>query len=770
MQLLRRGGHPHQPKPKNSEDVDRQIEALRKEAADKIAKATAEGKATAAKAKSKAKSKAKEEALKVGGSQPDGNGSEEGTRAGWQAPPVALADFAPTDQEQGIEALMKGESVSWTENFSDPPKRTASFQSTLPAVQSRQQRMQQIEALGLIPPVPSLLGTYLRNRLLHVEGREPDSTDVQLALEDALHKGSPELLIEAESYLSKVGSHGDRVTLTSTVWTAEAPGTAALTWKDCTWDVLDYGDQLPCLDGRRAILEPQQEPQPEDEPRQCLVLHVAAALLYAVTHRLPTHAEVVQRAHLLRDETISAARAAQEVLGDAPAEISRAENDLRIFIHDTLFFGHDKDYRSLAAFPPADLDSVTLHVMRLDSWKRPTVESIAGLVSQDEQVAWLLVYDGHMRLLVPRSNLPRDINARRMSAAGWEVHLEAAHHQQEGTLVKCSLCPRCKQEDLRRTGTPSNVLGLYPMALPPPPYNVGDCPWELAEPDSASFDLSDVWLFFRGQESALTSLQADTPLFFLELAPHSDHMTPHVLTHGVVGLTVSPDYGHDMRRGRDRALVRAAIRLLRPRHLWLSFSTAPPGAWDLACARHALSPHPSSHGKFSFQFALSRSLFQTQLGHGADAHILHPLTSAVWRDPLAIQVLSPFQRVRLDFPAKSPLLLRTSLSLLASSLRSLSPLACPPCPSLAALLMQCSAAPEARFAPGRCGLRIAPSSWSGGGGGGEGVSSGLHRAGEHKDKGAQSWALTKGPLSVESDPAVVRAVDAYFRRRPGARA
>ena len=271
--------------------------------------------------------------------------------------------------------------------------------------------MQQVEALGLIPPVPSLLGTYLRNRLLHVEGREPDSTDVQLALEDALHKGSPELLVEAESYLSKVGSHGDRVTLTSTVWTAEAPGTAALTWKDCTWDVLDYGDQLPCSDGRRAILEPQQEPQPEDEPRQCLVLHVAAALLYAVTHRLPTHAEVVQRAHLLRDETISAARAAQEVLGDAPAEISRAENDLRIFIHDTLFFGHDKDYRSLAAFPPADLDSVTLHVMRLDSWKRPTVESIAGLVSQDEQVAWLLVYDGHMRLLVPRSNLPRDINA-----------------------------------------------------------------------------------------------------------------------------------------------------------------------------------------------------------------------------------------------------------------------------------------------------------------------------------------------------------------------
>ena len=366
MQLLRRGGHPQQPKPSGSDEVDRQIDTIRKEIAAKAAKAVEEGKAAASRAKAKAKAAARNVHDRVGNSAENGDPAAE-TRAGWAAPPPELADFAPTDQEEGLANLFSGQSETWTANKSAPPLRTARVNPTDAGVEPRQHAMRAIEQSHLVPEMPPLLGTYIRNRLLHVRDRPPCKQDVQAALDDALRLGSPELLVEAESYLSKVGSAHDRATLSPTDWSQGLLGHASLNWKGYSWDVYDYGDQLDCPDHRQAVLLPHDDPKTGREPRQCLVLHTAAAVLLARNAQLPEYHAVIQEASQIRDSTIRAAQAAEDALGSPPPELSRAEDDLRIYIHDTLYFGHDKDYRSLCAFPPESLDSVTLHIMRLDS-------------------------------------------------------------------------------------------------------------------------------------------------------------------------------------------------------------------------------------------------------------------------------------------------------------------------------------------------------------------------------------------------------------------
>ena len=104
--------------------------------------------------------------------------------------------------------------------------------------------------------------------------------------------------------------------------------------------------------------------------------------------------------------------------------ISRNHADLRVFLHDALFFGHTKDYRSLAACPLPGLAAYNLCILRLDTRNRPTVETICGweFRGAPQKQLWLLVSRGHMRMLVPPVRTQQvPVGSREMMAAGWEA-------------------------------------------------------------------------------------------------------------------------------------------------------------------------------------------------------------------------------------------------------------------------------------------------------------------------------------------------------------
>jgi hypothetical protein len=57
-------------------------------------------------------------------------------------------------------------------------------------------------------------------------------------------------------------------------------------------------------------------------------------------------------------------------LGEAPAQVSRVEADLRMFAHDILHPHHEKDFHTLAAFPPARKRVVDLIIFKSSRFRR----------------------------------------------------------------------------------------------------------------------------------------------------------------------------------------------------------------------------------------------------------------------------------------------------------------------------------------------------------------------------------------------------------------
>ena len=668
MQLLRRGGHPQQPKPSHAGDVDKQISAIRKEQADKLAASVAEGKA---RAKNKPKSKS-HPSPKVGSHGDDAN--KEDTRAGWAKPPPELGNFCATDMEAGLDAVMKGQGPDWTADHGPKPLKHVGLQSHTPETMERNRLMQEVEKSELVPQEATLLGTYLRNRLLHAPHRPPQAQDVQQALDDALAKGCPELVVEVEEYLAKVGdSSARRAQLTPTVWSQgqDRPGSATLTWGDHAWEVFDYGDTLQLSAELKLSLQPSSQPHSDWEPRQCLVLHIAAALLWSRSKQLPSWSEVQTLASRMRGEFYVEADKVSEALGELPPWVTRAERDLRVFVHDFVYFGHDKDYRSLAAFPPEELASVAVHVVRLDAWKRPTVEALTGCTADTRRplVVWLLVYDGHMRLLVPTSRtVPAP--ARSIGMHGWEVHLEAAAAS-GAQLVAPAKCPRCEVSELRRTGVANSVLGLYPLAFSDP-QRTGEVAWEPDSPNPPHFSRADLEAFFAGQEMP----PAGQPLHLLELYAGAARASIAVRDAGGWALSVGLDHGHDLRRARDRALVRYALDILSPLHVLLSFPCRAFCAWARLNATRSVG-HSATliEGRRHLAFAMSVGRAQLQAGRHVTAK--NPLTSSAWREPEAISALEGMHRVRVDQcaeglrgpdgPHLKPVLLRTSSACVAAA-------------------------------------------------------------------------------------------------------
>ena len=80
----------------------------------------------------------------------------------------------------------------------------------------------------------------------------------------------------------------------------------------------------------------------------------------------------------LRSRAREEAVDAQLALGPLPASLQQAEADLRVFTHDLLHRDHDRDYRSLAAFPHPHFSEVLFYIVRVDAKGRPYTEIIRG--------------------------------------------------------------------------------------------------------------------------------------------------------------------------------------------------------------------------------------------------------------------------------------------------------------------------------------------------------------------------------------------------------
>eukprot|EP00959_Pyramimonas_sp_CCMP1952_P080627 1684758-Pyramimonas_sp.AAC.1 len=78
----------------------------------------------------------------------------------------------------------------------------------------------------------------------------------------------------------------------------------------------------------------------EPERRQCLVLHLVAAVLWHNTE--PATAEVKELAAVFRRELWDQATAAAAALGDAPPFVPPREAELRMHCHDAQHAHHDK--------------------------------------------------------------------------------------------------------------------------------------------------------------------------------------------------------------------------------------------------------------------------------------------------------------------------------------------------------------------------------------------------------------------------------------------
>ena len=242
---------------------------------------------------------------------------------------------------------------------------------------------------------------------------------------------------------------------------------------------MDYGDKLPISEKLEHIVGPAPSQTNPQEIRQCLMLHCTAGLMTTHKGRYPTLQELHSEAQKHREEAAEQAAQALDHLGEMPEEMGRAEADVRVFVHDFLHYSHDKDYRCLAAFVPVSFEAVRFHVVRMDPQGELTVEDICGpchRAGKDPEV-WLLVHNGHMRLLGKPA----------MAEAGPAARVRARDLR---------ACPRCEPspEKLRRTGQPlpraaAPVLGLYPLpvgwdktgASPPQTFETAEYPTDEAD-------------------------------------------------------------------------------------------------------------------------------------------------------------------------------------------------------------------------------------------------------------------------------------------------
>ncbi len=215
-------------------------------------------------------------------------------------------------------------------------------------------------------------------------------------------------------------------------------GRGTLFWDQKPWLMLDFRDQLQLLP---ALATPTNI---SDEIRQCMVIHVAAGLLYQQSGACPAHAEVQALALSIRKELYTLARIATVSLGPVGEYVTAAEASLRVSCHDATHRDHDKDFTCFASFPVTQLRHTDLQVVRVTAGGEITVDTIIGSDRLHPHTdVWLLIFDGHMRLLVPGADHVKTAPNTISRSDGWRDCLENSDDQTALSAHSLLYCPHC---------------------------------------------------------------------------------------------------------------------------------------------------------------------------------------------------------------------------------------------------------------------------------------------------------------------------------------
>lgn len=298
---------------------------------------------------------------------------------------------------------------------------------------------------------------------------------VQSALQFAQSHGLPNLAEEASKYVTFSARAGDAFLLKDASDDLMLVGprsdfngisVSEVFLNHDRWVSCDFGE---CLRLNPHIAS-QLRVDADWEPRQCFVLHLAAAALFfaegskqlapEVGHRLtpnalrlPTPDEVQRQALGYRNEMFTAARRISASLGNVSASdtVTRSMAELRTFVHDWEQFAHDRDYRSLEVLAPEAAWSQPIIFYRTTPERSYVTHVFTPEDSQKATRPWtFLLHRGHMTLLIPSAKGVRMVDADIDSAplqsemTGWEAFLARdgpwGAHTPVKSLVPCSWC------------------------------------------------------------------------------------------------------------------------------------------------------------------------------------------------------------------------------------------------------------------------------------------------------------------------------------------
>ncbi|CAE8678476.1 unnamed protein product, partial [Polarella glacialis] len=312
---------------------------------------------------------------------------------------------------------------------------------------------------GSIGEFSHYLQSHVRARVLNARLNSQECT-VEEALWDAARLGHSQLVGEAEQALEKLGSKAGGLgsppdaTLSLVIWLEEkgyGVGTLQMHFgRQLALDYIDMRDALEPRDLAGQLLLSDGK----SEERQCLPLHVAAAIEMGMGDDWTTD-QIQETACAIRRELWDGAAEAQSALGDAPPWISTSEADLRMFAHDCLCASHEKDYRVLMAFPGLP-EEFSLLVLRLTAWGHLEADLLRGRAAlAGGPIGVVTIHKGHMRALIPQAACSfRDLFqellehqkvAKEMEAVGWMSFLEATPAESPLVPSKRPACLRCQE-------------------------------------------------------------------------------------------------------------------------------------------------------------------------------------------------------------------------------------------------------------------------------------------------------------------------------------
>ena len=284
--------------------------------------------------------------------------------------------------------------------------------------------------------------------------------------------------LDSMSPTTKAGAapRDDEATFSSTRWDAEGVGRRELQLHQGplrglgSLPFVDFQDQLP-LPSPTWFLEPI-----EVETRQCLCLHVAAAIS---GERSLT--KVRSEALALRKEMLQKSVEAFAHLGDAPPHVSEAEAFVRHNAHDCFYPHHEKDYRSLALFASAFRHGTQWLVVRVSQSGRVEGDLVKG-DGAPTSFGGVVIHRGHMRLLDLSTKAYHALFehleqsgrlVREVEAQGWAPFLDRTDLLGELLPSGPAPCARCHRPQTQcRVGLPLSEAPWDPALSPTLPAGV----------------------------------------------------------------------------------------------------------------------------------------------------------------------------------------------------------------------------------------------------------------------------------------------------------